>query len=82
MNSPKDKIKRSTLQLNASPLARASYLIPAARRRQLSSGPLGGDSFRKFKMLRIARFHSVKDNRSKKNWLICAHSSNCTKQFF
>jgi hypothetical protein len=47
MSSPKDKTKLSRWQLNASPLARASYLLPAPRRRQLSSGPLGGDGWAK-----------------------------------
>jgi hypothetical protein len=40
VSSPKDKTKISRWQLNASPHARASYLIQAPRRRQLSSGPL------------------------------------------
>jgi hypothetical protein len=36
--------------------ARIVYDDLAARRRQLSSGPLGGDSFRNFMKLRFARF--------------------------
>jgi hypothetical protein len=45
MSSPKDKSKRSRWQLNASSLARASYDNQAARRRQLSSGPLASENY-------------------------------------
>jgi hypothetical protein len=53
----------------------------AARHRQLSSGPLGGDSFRKFIKLGFARFRSVKDNRSKKNCLTSAHVLTAKSNF-